>query len=250
MSFELQDASWLVDVSPTQKLVLLCLTAHANDDGACWPSVARIAARSGLARRAVIYNLRRLERSGHISREISRGRVTRYRVHPCTPCTSAPDAPVHEMHTTRAPRAPDPCTTCTGPVRQMHPESPRISNEPIKNSKMRKSKASQTPEFHQAVIGLYHEILPTAPRVKAWTTTRRQALDARIRERLADGKPADQADYWRAFFETVAASDFLTGRATGFRADLEWLLRPENFLKVIEGRYSNRSAKDTRHATA
>lgn len=250
MSFELQDASWLVDVSPTQKLVLLCLAAHANDDGACWPSVTRIAARCRLTRRAVMFSLQHLERGGHISREIVRGRVTRYRVHPCTTCTGERRSLVNDVHRTGEPDSPDWCTTFTRLVNDVHPESPRISNEPIKNPKVRKSKASQTPEFHQAVIGLYHEILPTAPRVKAWTMTRRRALDARIRERLADGKPADQADYWRAFFEAVAASDFLTGRATGFRADLEWLLRPENFLKVIEGRYENRSAKDTRHATA
>jgi hypothetical protein len=94
---------------------------------------------------------------------------------------------------------------------------------------------------HEEVIRAYHEILPEAPQVKVWSKKRRQALDARIRERCKDGKPAATIAYWRGFFEQVAASDFLCGRATSFVASLEWLLRPENFLKVIEGNYANRT---------
>lgn len=93
-------------------------------------------------------------------------------------------------------------------------------------------------EFHRQVIECYHATLPSLPRVKSWTKRRAQALDARISERKNEGKPADTLDYWTSFFESVARSDFLCGRSTAFRADLEWLLRPENFLKVIEGRYS------------
>jgi hypothetical protein len=77
--------------------------------------------------------------------------------------------------------------------------------------------------------------------VKAWTDKRRKALDARIAERLKDGKPADHPDYWREFFATVADSSFLSGREGVWRADLEWLLTEKNFVKVIEGRYANRS---------
>jgi hypothetical protein len=94
--------------------------------------------------------------------------------------------------------------------------------------------------FHQRVRELYHELVPDLPQVKAWTPKRAKALNARIAERLHDGKPADATDYWRTFFVNVGASDFLCGRSGDFRADLEWLLRPENFLKVIEGRYENR----------
>ena len=95
--------------------------------------------------------------------------------------------------------------------------------------------------FHNEVIAAYHELLPQLSQVKAWTKKRRQALDARIEERLKDGKSADTIEYWREFFQKVGASDFLCGaNDRGFTADLEWLLRPENFLKTIEGRYERR----------
>lgn len=103
-----------------------------------------------------------------------------------------------------------------------------------------RARASALPDFHRQVIEAYHAACPELPRVKAWTERRRRALDARIAERKREGKPADTIEYWAGFFAQVAASDFLTGRSGDFRADLEWLLRPENFLKVIEGRYTNR----------
>lgn len=96
------------------------------------------------------------------------------------------------------------------------------------------------PPFHAEVIATYHTILPSAPRVKIWSKTRRQWLDARIAERRRAGKPANTVDYWRRFFNEVKASDFLSGRSSDFVADLEWLLRASNFVKVIEGRYMNR----------
>lgn len=95
---------------------------------------------------------------------------------------------------------------------------------------------------HQEIIELYHETLPALPRVKAWTDERQALLRSRWRE---DPKRQD-LDWWRKFFGYVSQSDFLMGRAKGrgdappFMADLEWLIRPKNFVKVIEGKYENR----------
>lgn len=97
---------------------------------------------------------------------------------------------------------------------------------------------------HQEIIELYHETLPALPRVKAWTDERQALLRSRWRE---DPKRQD-LDWWRKFFGYVSQSDFLMGRAKGrgdappFMADLEWLIRPKNFVKVIEGKYENREA--------
>ncbi|HTV77219.1 MAG TPA: hypothetical protein VMF03_03120 [Steroidobacteraceae bacterium] len=92
-------------------------------------------------------------------------------------------------------------------------------------------------EFHKLVVGVYHELLPSLPRIKVWTAARAGALNARIRERRAAGKPSETIEYWRQFFTHVSESPFLMGQRTDFRADLPWLLRPENFAKTIEGKY-------------
>lgn len=92
---------------------------------------------------------------------------------------------------------------------------------------------------HQEMISLYHETLPMCPRVREWNKTRGGLLRARWKD-----KPERQSlDWWREFFGYVAQSRFLTGQAEPregkppFVADLEWLLRPSNFAKVIEGKY-------------
>jgi uncharacterized protein YdaU (DUF1376 family) len=123
-----------------------------------------------------------------------------------------------------------------------------------RRARTRERPAYERQEFHDQVIAAYHELLPDLRRVKTWRGRRPKALNARIRERLEDGKPADTVAYWRTLFEAVAASDFLCGRIAPqdgrepFRADLEWLIRPENFAKVIEGRYDGRRANGEAHA--
>ena len=96
------------------------------------------------------------------------------------------------------------------------------------------------------IIKAYHDTLPALPRTLVRNAKREGLIRARWREVFADGKADDKADGVRLFcefFEHVRGSRFLTGRtdprpgAAPFVADLEWLMRPTNFAKVIEGRY-------------
>jgi hypothetical protein len=119
--------------------------------------------------------------------------------------------------------------------------------EPKQSRAHARTAIAKTPPFHQQVIEAYHELCPGLPRVKVWSKQRRQALDARIRERCGEGKRAYKIDYWRSLFGEVAKSDFLMRRGkSDFRCDLEWILQPQNFVKVIEGRYAQRQANDAR----
>jgi hypothetical protein len=103
---------------------------------------------------------------------------------------------------------------------------------------------------HEAVIALYHEILPECPRVEEWHETRKGYLRGRWREKAKpNGKTAGYKtqeaglEWWKKFFGYCAQSDFLTGKRNGrdgkppFVASLEWLVRPTNFAKVVEGNY-------------
>lgn len=49
--------------------------------------------------------------------------------------------------------------------------------------------------------------------------------------------------------EIVRGSDFLMGKATDFQITFDWFVRPNNFLKIVNGNYDNREKKDqgTRH---
>ena len=89
------------------------------------------------------------------------------------------------------------------------------------------------------IVSLYHETLPQLPQVAALTDTRK----ANIRARWANEFERD-LDLVRQYFDRVAESRFLTGRRNGrgdrpFRPDLEWLMKPGNVVKVVEGRYDD-----------
>ncbi|MEO8964508.1 MAG: hypothetical protein ABI370_07545 [Gammaproteobacteria bacterium] len=92
---------------------------------------------------------------------------------------------------------------------------------------------------HQEIINLYHTALPMCPPVRAWNKTRQGLLRQRWNENLKH----QTLEWWKNYFEYVKQSEFLTGRSTGrtdkppFVANLEWLVRPSNFVKVIEGNY-------------
>jgi hypothetical protein len=96
------------------------------------------------------------------------------------------------------------------------------------------------------IIGEYHATLPQLPRVLVRNETRDGYIRARWRDVFAQGKAKDRDDgleLFREFFAHCRESKFLTGQATGrngsppFVADLEWLMKPTNFAKAVEGRY-------------
>lgn len=88
------------------------------------------------------------------------------------------------------------------------------------------------------IVNLYHEKLPNHPRIVKLTKTREGYLKQRWREDM------DSLDAWAEYFEYVSKSSFLTGkeppsqgRHSPFVADLEWLTKPGNIAKVVEGKY-------------
>lgn len=70
----IQAVGWVLDHSPTKKLerlVLISLANHANEDGECWPSIERIAAEAGTTAQQAKRVLGTLEEAGHICRQIN-----------------------------------------------------------------------------------------------------------------------------------------------------------------------------------
>lgn len=98
---------------------------------------------------------------------------------------------------------------------------------------------------HERIIALYHELLPTNPRVEVWNDTRKSHMRARWRERAASQRYASLDDGladWREILGYVARSRFLTGRKTDakgktFLPSLAWLVQSEKFARLIEGAY-------------
>lgn len=74
----------------------------------------------------------------------------------------------------------------------------------------------------------------TIPRIKDMSDQRRAMVLARIKQH---GKEA-----FATVIEKAARSSFLNGGGNkGFRADFSWIIRPNNFLKILEGNYDDNS---------
>lgn len=74
LSFRFTEGAWQIRLSPSEKLVLLVLSHHADDSGRCWPSMVRICAMTGLARSTVKGAVRALIGYGLLRREAGAGR--------------------------------------------------------------------------------------------------------------------------------------------------------------------------------
>lgn len=123
-----------------------------------------------------------------------------------------------------------------GNANGMLPNNP-LPNNPILNPLVANDVDDGMPACpHKEIIALYHEHLPMMTRVKQWTPKRADQLRARWRE----NKKHQNLEFWKGFFIYVSTRDWLTGRENKWQADLEWLTKSQNFVKVIEGKYQNK----------
>ena len=86
---------------------------------------------------------------------------------------------------------------------------------------------------YQGVLDAYHECCPSFPAVIKLTETRKRAIKARLKDYgLEEIKRA---------FSLAGQSDFLKG-SSGWQASFDWLMKPANMTKVLEGNYTNRAS--------
>jgi len=77
--------------------------------------------------------------------------------------------------------------------------------------------------------------VPNVIRPRRMTTALRKKIATRLRD-------PDFRDGWPEAFRMVASSEFLTGGGDrGWRASLEWILKPVNYSKVVDGHYPKHS---------
>lgn len=71
-------------------------------------------------------------------------------------------------------------------------------------------------------------------KIKSIDGTRRKTFLARCKEYKTD------INFWKALFHTIEKSDFLSGRKKDWSASFDWIIRPTNLTKILEGNYQNR----------
>jgi hypothetical protein len=97
VSVRIMASVWELDLPQNEKLVLLALADHSDDRGSCYPSVARLAWKSGYSVRQMQAILKNLRVSGILevigSSAGGRGNATQYQIHSEKGAKLAPFSP-------------------------------------------------------------------------------------------------------------------------------------------------------------
>lgn len=94
--------------------------------------------------------------------------------------------------------------------------------------------ALQPPIDYESIIAKWNE-LPIVPHINSIDHKRRESVQARVRE--------SGIESFFKMIDNIKQSPFLLGKVNGtkgkppFRADFDWCIAPNNFTKVLEGKY-------------
>ena len=259
MSNAVTNACRLVVMSPAQKSVLMSLADRADDEGAVWPSVPWICEWTCLGRTAVMEAVKCLEAAKLLTVRRETGKNNRMTLqldaiasfHQSASRTSPPAGRVRETDPTSPPtgrgvvRQPDGSSPPAGPDTSIHPLDTKDTGQ------------VSTPSLpkcpHQDLLRLFGEHLPTLPQPRpelwegkdgadAMRARWRWVLTAKTVEGERYATTTEEAiAFFARFFEHVAGSDFLCGRAGKWSCNLGWLMTTANFANVIEGNYDNKA---------
>lgn len=91
---------------------------------------------------------------------------------------------------------------------------------------------------HEKIIDLYHKLLPELQGVNKalWKGSKREKdLQARWRQ----NKEFRSGEFWNWYFSCIKSSNFHMGENDrGWKADIGWLIKKDNFIKLVE-KYSD-----------
>jgi uncharacterized protein YdaU (DUF1376 family) len=135
-------------------------------------------------------------------------------------------------------------------------QEPRTKNqEPVIKEPKGSSSTSLPPCPQKKLLELFSQHCPTLPqpRPELWIKGKNgQTMSARWKWVLTaiknDGKryaetPDEAIEWFDRYFGYIASRDFLMGKTTDWQADLGWLMKAENFEKVLNKNYKNKDEK-------
>ena len=86
---------------------------------------------------------------------------------------------------------------------------------------------------HEKIISIFNSVCKNLPTVQKLTKSRKSAINARI----TDYNLSTLGDV----FQKVATSNFLNGENDrNWTADFDWIMNPNNFIKILEGKYNSK----------
>lgn len=116
-----------------------------------------------------------------------------------------------------------------------------ILDKPVLLNDVPKSKNNKIgKEFLEAIKNIHNEELVRFPKVQTLNKERISCLSARIKE----DKEREELDWWRNYFKSINQRGFLCGEnERGWIAGFDWIIKPNNMIKILEGGYNSQPVK-------
>ncbi len=110
------------------------------------------------------------------------------------------------------------------------------SNNKLLNNK----KLNDVKEIHKEtevdeIINYFSQICTSLPKLQKLTDSRRKAIKSRLKE-------YDKETILEVF-NKVEDSNFLSGRNGQWQASFDWIMKPSNFVKILEDNYKNQPSQ-------
>lgn len=110
----------------------------------------------------------------------------------------------------------------------------------VDKSKVKDSKEEEiivkdiiVPKKHTEILSIFHSVCIDLPVVQKITPERTESLNLIEKEYGLESIGI--------VFSKINESDYLNGKGKdGWKADFDWILKPSNFIKILEDRYKNR----------
>jgi len=114
-----------------------------------------------------------------------------------------------------------------------------VKKEPTPNGEMLEKKEVVD---YSKFVNYWNSTCLDLPKIIKLTKKRKQVINSRLKEFAED-------DIFKAIDKT-AKSDFLCGATTDFCASFDWILKPSNLLKILEGNYDNKPKAKKQEVTS
>ena len=211
---------------------------HASAKQTAFPGIDRMAKKLNISRSSVIRGIEKLEEYNIIKVVRKKDLRGRQRVNTYTLLDKSVWKPIGASEMDSKNEKPSLSQTQA----ESTTDKSRVSEV---DCKVTQYKVTQYKEAHirgaescsqEEIVEAYHEILPELPKVVKLTDKRKEQLAAICNE----NENWRSLVKWRGVFELVRGASFLLGNNDrGWKPDLEWITKEDNFIKIIEGKYHN-----------
>lgn len=200
------DVRYDANLSSSEKLLYAELTALCSKHGYCWASNSYFSELYNVNKNTVSSWVSSLVKRGYIQISVDRSKGN-----------------LRKVYLKKHVGIPKKIDTYT--------EKPEHNNK--KNNK-KNTNNNKDAIASDEIMELWNKIFKNSsvPMVNSIRNSRLRSLKVRVKEN-------PDIAFWEDYFTRVKSSDFLSGRASDWRATIDWVLSPTNMDKVLDGNYDD-----------